>query len=99
MCWPGEFGFLELEYIGKAPDERTWKGLDTGVPYRFGPNSVKLVDKADALKFLTPLGGGKAFKLARTDEDDQTEKAEGQSDAGRAHIGDAEVRSGRQEGL
>ena len=70
ICWPGEFGFLELEYIGKAPDERTWKGLETGVPYRFGPSDVKLVDKADGLKFLTPLGGGKAFKLARTDEND-----------------------------
>ena len=73
-----------------APDERTWKGLDTGVPYRFGPNSVKLVDKADALKFLTPLGGGKAFKLARTDKDDQTENVEPERDAERASDRDAE---------
>jgi hypothetical protein len=31
---------------------------------------VRLVDKRDALRFLTPFGGGKAFKLARTDKDD-----------------------------
>ena len=73
ICWPGEFGFLELEYIRKSPNERVWRGTETGVPYRFGPGSVKLVDKRDALRFLTPLGGGKAFKLARTDKDDQTE--------------------------
>ena len=70
--WPGEFGFLELSYTGKATDERTWRGLETRTPYKFAPGNSKLVEKRDAPQFLAPLGGGKVFKLARSDEDDQT---------------------------
>ena len=65
--WPGEVvGFVLLEYVGEAPNPRTWRGLETGCGYRFGgARRVGYVDKRDAIKFLAPRGGGKAFKLYR----------------------------------
>lgn len=59
-------GLILLEYVGGAPNPRTWRGPETGCFYRFGgERRVGYVDKADAVKFLTPRGGGRAFKLYR----------------------------------
>jgi len=64
VIWPGEHGFLELEYTGLAPDIRTWKGLVTGTAYEFGGDKrLGYVDRDDGLKFLKPLGDGVAFRL------------------------------------
>lgn len=51
--FPGEFGFLALEYTGNAPGVRLWRGAVTGVPYRFGKDQrVGLVDARDAIRFI-----------------------------------------------
>ena len=63
--WPGEVGFLLLEYTGNSPNRRCWKGPATGNRYYFGPGDVNWVDKRDGLMFLTPRGGGKAFRMVR----------------------------------
>lgn len=63
--WPGEHGLLLLEYVGRSRKPRTWRGLGTDYPYRFGPGDVKYVDQRDALKFLTIPGEWKAFRLYR----------------------------------
>lgn len=69
-AWPGEVvGLILLEYVGEAPTPRTWRGLETGWPYRFGgARRVGYVDKADAIKWLSPRGGGRAFRIYRGKE-------------------------------
>ena len=57
-----------LKYVGEAKAVRSWPGPVTGTRYPFGPGGVGLVDKRDALVFLAPKGGGKAFKLYRGKE-------------------------------
>ena len=65
VTWPGEAGFLLLAYTGNSPNRRKWKGPATGIHYYFGPGDVRWVDRLDGLKFLTPRGGGKAFRSYR----------------------------------
>lgn len=72
VCWPGQYGFLLLRYVGRSPEERIWRGPDTGAAYRFGPGDVRYVDKRDALKLLTIPGDYKVFVHDR-DEVDQAE--------------------------
>lgn len=46
-----------MEYVGKAPTPRTWRGQVTGCLYRFGGTERrKLVDARDGVKFLAIPG-------------------------------------------
>jgi len=73
----GEFGWLWIEYVGKAPGVRMWPGEVTGQRYPFGADRrIGKVDIRDGLKFLTQrIGGGaeRIWKLYRgTELDDET---------------------------
>lgn len=64
---PGELGFLPIAYTGQATKPVTWTGPVTGALYRFVPgNGSLLVDKRDALEFLTrKRDEWKVFQLSR----------------------------------
>ncbi len=65
--FPGEKGFLLLEYIGGSKTVREWEGYETGTRYEFGPGTQSYVDTGDAMLFLHPAGGGKAFRAVVDD--------------------------------
>lgn len=58
--WPGENGWLHIEYLGGAPTARGWRGPFTGQAYWFGGNKRRgYVDIRDGIKMLVPrLTGG-----------------------------------------
>ena len=68
--FPGEAGFVRLQYVGQAPDRRYWPGPVTGVKYPFGPGEARLVDRRDAEVWLRPVRGeGRAFELSEQRHD------------------------------
>ena len=75
-CFPGENGFVALEYVGKAPVIRTWRGGATGVFYRFGGEKrVGLVDSRDAIRFILQRVVGGAESIWRPVRDENSSAA------------------------
>lgn len=65
--FPGEDGFLILEYTGKSKRVRRWPGAFTGARYRFGGDRrIGYVDARDGVKFVaqrTANGAQRTFKF------------------------------------
>ena len=58
--FPGELGFVRLEYRGLAPSPKLWFGGFTGAAYRFGGCRTRgYIDVRDSVHFLFPatMGG------------------------------------------
>lgn len=76
--FPGENGFLLVEYVGHARRARTWLGPFTETAYLFGGDRrLCYVDIRDGIKFLTPRLSGDArpvFRLQRTWNDADSRK-------------------------
>ena len=69
--WPGENGWLLLEYVGGAPDVRAWKGPVTGCTYEFGGDrKLACVDARDGIKLLTPRRSSGAMPVFRVRDED-----------------------------
>ena len=65
--WPGKDGFLLLRYEGKAPTERDWYGLETGVCYPFGPGTERYVDRLDGLRWIRNHRENQVFRIVSDD--------------------------------
>jgi len=67
--WPGENGWLHIEYLGGAPTPRDWRGLYTGLMYQFGGDKRRgYVDFRDGIKMVAPrlMGGASpVFRVIR----------------------------------
>ena len=62
--FPGELGFVMLEYTGRASVIRY--GVVTGAAYDFAPGGCLLVDNRDAAVWLTPVKANQipTFRIA-----------------------------------
>lgn len=64
--WPGENGFLCLEYRGGASGVKPWRGRVTKAVYWFGSDRpIGYVDARDAVKFLAPIRTSEAMPVFR----------------------------------
>ena len=71
--WPGENGWTQLEYTGKAPGIRPWTGRVTKTVYWFGADRlVGYVDARDGTKFLTPIRTGNAMPVFKVHDENRS---------------------------
>jgi len=67
----GERGWLLLEYTGKAPGSRPWRGPVSKCVYWFGRDRrVGYVDARDGVKFIAPRRANDALPVFRVRDED-----------------------------